>query len=357
MAADYTFQFEGFTTRLLFQDLASGYAAICARSRRGRVLLVCDDNTRPLLDPYIGTDARTISPLVLPAGERHKNRESLERILHACVNSALGRDDGIAAFGGGVICDIAAFAASVYMRGIGLVLLPTTLLAMVDASLGGKTGINYRGYKNLVGTFYPASEVLVCPEVLKSLPDREYRSGLAEVIKSALLGDEEFIRLLELKREEILHRSGAASLIEELISRSILVKADHVSRDLKESGIRAYLNLGHTFAHALESTAGLGAWSHGEAVAWGIAKAMEAGRSAGLTDARYAERVLNLLNAYGYRTGACGEDGAELMEAMKQDKKKREGDIRFVLQKRCGETFLSSLPDEVVAKVLNNYSS
>ncbi len=352
MGTDRSFQFEGFSTRLLFRSLSEGCAAIRSYGRAGRVLLVCDENTRPLLDSYIEPDAQGISPLVLPAGERHKNKDSLERILHACVNAALGRDDTVAAFGGGVVCDIAAFAASVYMRGIGLILVPTTLLAMVDASLGGKTGINFRGYKNLAGSFYPASEVIICADVLGSLPEREYRSGLAEVIKSALLGDEELLTLLEQRREEVLDRDGPSSVTGELISRSILVKADYVSRDLKESGVRAFLNLGHTFAHALETTAGLGSWSHGEAVAWGIAKAMEAGRSAGFTDPLYADRVLKLLDAYGYRTGPCGEDGKVLMEAMKQDKKKREGELRFVLQKRCCETFLSALPEELVGRIL-----
>jgi 3-dehydroquinate synthase len=283
---------------------------------------VFDEHTAPLF----GRGAA--NPVVLPSGEASKQWDSVERILRAAAEVPLGRDGTIAGVGGGVICDIAAFAASLYMRGCELALMPTTLLAMVDASLGGKTGIDFLGYKNLVGTFYPASRILVAPASLKSLPEREYLSGLAEVIKSAIIGDAELFALLEGSRRALLDRELSA--VEEVVRRCLLVKGRIAEKDPREGSSRALLNLGHTFAHALESASGFTGWTHGEAVAWGIGRSLALGLRMGITQPGFARRVAALLRAYGFRLEAP-IPLAELAPAMERDKKRRDGRPRLIV--------------------------
>jgi 3-dehydroquinate synthase len=253
---------------------------------------------------------------------------SVNVVLTKCTERALGRDATIAGVGGGVICDITAFAASLYMRGCRLVLVPTTLLAMVDASLGGKTGIDFLGYKNLVGSFYPAHRIVIAPAAVQSLPDREYLSGLAEVIKTALIGDGDLLDLLEHARERILSRD--ASVVEEMIRRSLAVKGRIVEEDPRERGNRALLNLGHTFGHALESASGFAGWTHGEAVAWGIGRALSAGLRYGMTDPAFARRVRAVLRMYGFRLEA-GVGFDALAPAFGLDKKRTSGGTRLVI--------------------------
>jgi 3-dehydroquinate synthase len=281
-------------------------------------------------------DAHTVSlfgqgtpaPVVLPAGETAKGWESVHTVLARCAENALGRDSTIAGVGGGVICDITAFAASLYMRGCRLVLVPTTLLAMVDASLGGKTGIDFKGYKNLVGTYYPAHRIIIAPAVVKSLPDREFLSGLAEVIKTGIIGDAALLALLESARERILSREPA--VVEEVIRRSLSVKGRIVQEDPREEGRRAVLNLGHTFGHALESATGFTMWTHGEAVAWGIGRALQAGLRFGMTDPAFARRIRTLLRLYGYRLEA--DTGFDTLEqAFSRDKKRKSGGTRIIV--------------------------
>ena len=283
-------------------------------------------------------------------GEEEKHWGSVQRILSAAVEASLGRDALFYGVGGGVIGDITSFAASIYMRGCGIKLIPTTLLAMVDASLGGKTGINFRGYKNMVGSFYPAWEIILCPEVLRTLPEKEYLSGLAEVIKHALLKPSEWLQRLEEEREAVLSRNSG--LLLELIAASLLVKADLVEKDFREQGIRAHLNLGHTFAHALESVSRFSTWSHGEAVAWGILRALKAGVLMGITEPSYANRVEKLLRAYGFRLSAPNYPPEKLLEAMGQDKKKRGGRVRFVLQEGWGRTIRREIPGDILHRIL-----
>ena len=286
-------------------------------------------------------------PVVLPSGEQAKTWESVSELISEGFTRGLARDGQFIGVGGGVITDITGFAASLYMRGIDLVLVPTTLLGMVDAAFGGKTGINYGGYKNMVGTFYPAREIRVCTDFIPSLPEREYRSGLAEVLKSALLDDANLLDLLESRKDKVLSRQ--ASILDELVIRSIGVKGRIVEQDLTEKGIRAHLNLGHTFAHALESVAGFGNWSHGEAVAWGIVKAMELGARLGVTPDDYHHRVRELFVSYGFRL-ECSEDPESLLQAMLMDKKKQSGRLHFVLQKGLTETLVQEVhPDQVRA--------
>jgi len=307
-------------------------------------LIICDTNTEPLFPdmPY--------PHYAIPPGEQYKSWETLNRLAAWAIAEGAGRDVTFIGAGGGVVCDLTAFLSSIYMRGTKLILVPTTLLAMVDAALGGKTGIDFEGYKNLLGTFYPASEVRVVPEVLSTLPDREYRSGLAEVIKHGLLLDTDLYEILKRRRKEVLDRDP--DLTGEIIYRSMQVKRKYIEEDPYERDVRGYLNLGHTFAHALESEGKFSEWTHGEAVAWGIDKALKAGVLLGITDREYAGEVRGLLLEYGYTLDIELADVDSLIAAMQQDKKKRSGRVRFILQQRQGQTQYSEIPEEIIRRAI-----
>ena len=285
----------------------------------------------------------------LEAGEKAKHWESVRAVLERCARAGMGRDGTLAGVGGGVVCDVTAFAASLYMRGCRLVLAPTTLLAMVDASLGGKTGIDFLGTKNLVGSFYPAHRIHVAPSVLDGLPDREYRSGLAEVIKTAIIGDAELWELLETGRARVMSREPGT--VREMIRRSLAVKGRICQEDPRESGIRAFLNLGHTFGHALESATGFDGWTHGEAVAWGIGRALSAGVRFGMTPPSFAERVRRLLGDYGYRLEA-ETTFEQLAPAFGLDKKRAGGKARLVIPCGVGEVRLREASMEDLAAAI-----
>jgi len=306
-------------------------------------LAVFDENTWPLFSSYHGPK------LVLPPGETSKHWTSVAAIMDKALELGLGRDSLIAGCGGGVLCDMTAFAASLYMRGCKVRLIPTTLLSMVDAALGGKTGIDYHGYKNLVGTFYPAKELYICPAFVATLPNKEFKSGLAEVIKSAMLKDAGLLELLEHSVPLISVRDP--NVVPELIVRSLQVKGKVVEADLRETGERAFLNLGHTFAHALETVTNF-KWSHGEAVVWGIAKALRLGILLGETPPAYEQRILNLLKSYNYQLIQNDVPPEDILNAMKNDKKKKAGKVRFILQKGPQSTFMTEVDDALVLKVL-----
>ena len=310
---------------------------------------VCDRNTRAYVPS--GEDA----VVELAPGEEGKTWASVTQIIDKALSFPLGRDGVIVALGGGVVCDVAAFAASVYMRGCRLVLIPSTLLSMVDASLGGKTGIDYGNYKNMIGSFYPASEIEIYPFLLKSISEGEYRSGLAEVVKHGFLDKSSLFNDLMQQRRAVLARD--VEILNDLIPRSLAVKGSIVEEDPTEQGIRAYLNLGHTFGHALESVLGLGAIAHGHAVAWGIARAMDAGTALGETDPEYAEQVLQFLRDYGYDLNVKIPEMESYLAAVKKDKKLKDGKVRFVLQRRRGETFLTPLDDVLLRRVIQPFVS
>ena len=316
------------------------------RGDQGFDLVVADSHTVALFDAE--TSPRTA---VVPAGEECKDFHVLEHLLNEFARLELRRDSVIAALGGGAVTDLAAFAASIYLRGIAIVLIPSSLLAMVDAAIGGKTGIDLKGYKNLVGTFHPAREVRIVPELLRTLSDREFRSGLAEVIKAALLDDQELLEFLEQERERIIGRDISA--LREVIRRAVLVKSQFVARDFTEQGERAFLNLGHTFGHALEACLGLGRWTHGEAVAWGIARAMDAGLSVGITDPSWAERVYEVLRLYGYPIHERPVPPQELIAAMGKDKKRRREGIGFILQTGPQQTVQQVLNPSIISDILD----
>jgi 3-dehydroquinate synthase len=310
---------------------------------------VFDSNTNRLF----GSDMVPLQAgsVVLPAGELSKSWQSVEAVLERCVGLSVGRDSMIAGVGGGVICDIAALAASLYMRGCALTLVPTTLLAMVDASFGGKTGIDFMGYKNLVGSFYPASRIVIAPSAVRTLPDREYLSGLAEVIKTALIGDTELFALLDAKRDAV--KAREPMVVEEMIHRSLAVKGRIVEADPKERGERALLNLGHTFGHALESASGFAGWTHGEAVAWGMGRALALGISLGITDAGFAAQVTSMLAAYGFRLRAP-VGYRDLAPAMARDKKRRQGRVRVVIPCGPGDVRLREVDERELSMALED---
>jgi len=314
-------------------------------------LLVCDGNTRALAEKIRGNTQAPIC--ALESGEQHKNWREVETILRCARDNGIGRDGTFIGVGGGVIGDTCAFAASVYMRGCSLALVSTTLLAMADASVGGKTGFDLFGIKNLVGTFYPARHVYMPMESLASLPPPEWKSGMAEVIKTAALAggtdnDGFFDEVAAIAASfpkgsfdrgfpagfasKLLGADSAA--ITDCVSRAVKFKGGIVEEDPRETGSRRILlNLGHTFGHALEAAAGLGTISHGEAVAWGIARSCDLGQALGVCPPSRAEKIRALLDAYGYETGAPHPlaDSGIIMRAFGSDKKKRGGNLTFIV--------------------------
>ncbi|MDR2482377.1 MAG: 3-dehydroquinate synthase [Treponema sp.] len=311
----------------------------------GCVLLVCDPHTAPIARKIAG-ERGDVPAVCLEAGEEAKTWASAEAILRRAYAEGLGRDGVFIGVGGGVTGDLTAFAASVYMRGASLCLVPTTLLAMADAALGGKTGFDFMGVKNFAGTFYPASLVYAPLESLASLPEREWRSGMAELIKTAVLDEDGgmFDRAAALGAKldgfSVLPYPAFGDELLAMLSRAVEIKGRVVEADPQETGgRRALLNLGHTFGHALETAAGLGRLSHGEAVAWGMVRACELGRALGITSPGRAEAVTELIRAYGYETRAphpLGGDPALLWRALGGDKKKRGGKFIFIVPADCG---------------------
>jgi len=308
------------------------------------VLWIFDSNTVKLFRQL------PTARVIIESGERSKNIHSLQRILEAAMEEELACDGRIIAFGGGVVCDLATLAASLYMRGCHLTLVPTTLLAMVDASLGGKGAIDFGGIKNIVGSFYPADEVLLSFDLLRTLNEREYKSGLAEVLKHALLSkDLELYKLLLSRRTEILDREEKTLAI--MVELSLKIKQKYIEQDPREfKQIRQALNLGHTFGHALESSTRFATWSHGEAIAWGTCRALQAGVDLGITDKKFANSATKLFLSYGYELDFRIGRGEwlEFKSHLAKDKKKRKGEILFVLLKDQGSIELKTLEMPVI---------
>jgi 3-dehydroquinate synthase len=325
--------------------------------RDAKVLLVCDSNTEVFARRLAGAAGTPVC--ALPPGEEAKGWPSVEAIVGAGLAAGLGRDGIFVGVGGGVVTDLVAFAASVYMRGARLVLVPTTLLAMADAALGGKTGFDLFGLKNLIGTFRPADGVHMATEALGTLPRREWISGLAEVIKTAVIGDETLLGLLESQAGSLASGPSdpeTARLLPELVARCVAVKGRIVEADPTETGSdRALLNLGHTFGHALESSAGLGALTHGEAVAWGMARACAFGVLLGITPPARAERLTRLLAAFGYETGerhSAVPSADTIIAAMSSDKKKKDGRLKIIVPGSMGAVIVDLNDSSALIHVL-----
>jgi 3-dehydroquinate synthase len=284
--------------------------------------------------------------------ESAKNLRSVEQIARSLSHAAADRKSLVIAVGGGVVGDVAGFAAAIFLRGVRLVHIPTTLVSQVDSSIGGKTGVNLPEGKNLVGAFYPPKLVLTDPELLRTLSDRQFRGGLAEVIKHAIIADAEMFAMLEKDMDKVLRRDRQT--LGSLIPRNVEIKARVVSRDEREAGLREILNYGHTFAHALESATKYRRYQHGEAVAWGMIAAAFLGHELGLTRADDVSRIVALISRLGPLPPWPHVPPAALLNAMRSDKKTRGGILRFVLSPRIGEArSYDTVPLHVVERVLH----
>lgn len=307
-----------------------------------QVAIVSNETVAPLylerLSKALG--AYSVLPVVLPDGEAHKNWETLQLIFDGLLTARHDRRTTVVALGGGVIGDMAGFAAACYQRGVDFIQVPTTLLSQVDSSVGGKTGINHPLGKNMVGAFYQPNAVLIDTTSLKTLPARELSAGLAEVIKYGLICDKPFLAWLEDNMQALRALDSAA--LTEAIRRSCVAKAAVVGADERESGVRATLNLGHTFGHAIETHMGYGVWLHGEAVAAGTVMALEMSMRLGWIDQAERDRGIRLLQDAGLPVVPPQEmTPAHFMEHMAVDKKVLDGRLRLVLLRQMGEAVVT----------------
>lgn len=322
--------------------IGSGLLGEHARWRamlRGRHALVLSNTTvAPLYLPRIeaGLDGLHWSSFLLDDGEAHKTFANVGRALEALGQLGATRDACVIALGGGVVGDLAGFSAACWMRGIDFIQMPTTLLAMVDSSVGGKTGVNLPVGKNLAGAFHQPRAVIADIDTLATLPDREYRAGLAEVIKGAAIGDEAFFAWLEQHAEALAARDAAT--VTEAIARKVQYKAGVVARDETEQGERALLNLGHTFGHALETAGNYTTLLHGEGVAVGMLLAARLSERLGMSNPADGTRLLRLLENLGLPVSVPpGMDPRQLLALMRLDKKNTAGSLRLILWRGIGQ--------------------
>ncbi|QDQ26614.1 3-dehydroquinate synthase [Chitinimonas arctica] len=292
----------------------------------------------------------SVLPVILPDGEQYKNWTTLNSILDALLEHRCERKTTLIALGGGVIGDMTGFAAAIYQRGVPFIQIPTTLLAQVDSSVGGKTAINHPLGKNMIGAFYQPRLVLADLATLHTLPAREFAAGLAEVIKYGLIDDAVFFAWLEQNIAALLRRDVEA--LAYAVERSCSIKARIVASDEREQGVRAFLNLGHTFGHAIEAGLGYGQWLHGEAVAAGMLLAARASKLLGNLGEQDVQRTEALLQAAGLPVVAPALGFDRWMALMAQDKKVERGHIRFVLLRHIGEAYIATLPEQHLREIL-----
>ena len=316
-----------------------------------------------LVDPLYGDAvAQALAPhyakvhrVVLPDGEAYKTWESLNLIFDALLGQGCDRKTVLFALGGGVVGDMTGFAAASYMRGVPFVQVPTTLLAQVDSSVGGKTAINHPLGKNMIGAFYQPVRVVCDLATLKTLPPRELSAGLAEVIKYGPIADMAFLDWIESHMEALCAQDPAA--LAHAVRRSCEIKAHVVGQDEREAGLRAILNFGHTFGHAIEAGMGYGAWLHGEAVGCGMVMAARLSQAVGLCDAAFVQRLTHLVAAAGLPTVApvidAQDNAGRYVALMRLDKKSEAGDIKFVLVDGQGQAHLRGAPDALVRQVVD----
>jgi 3-dehydroquinate synthase len=286
----------------------------------------------------------------MPDGERSKKLATIEQLAEKLVRLGADRDAVVVAFGGGVVGDVAGLLASLYMRGVELVQIPTTVLAQVDASSGGKTGINLRAGKNLLGTFHHPRVVLIDPEVLSTLPEREFRAGLYEVLKCGVIGRPELFSRLEKLDVRQLRRDAAA--LEWFIAEAVKLKAEIVAADEREGGLRRVLNFGHTIGHALEAASGYRRFLHGEAVAWGMIAATHISRAMNRCNDLTARRISEAVLALG-RLPRVEVRSRDLLRALQGDKKTRNGVVHFVLPREIGKVeIVADVPEDAVLEAV-----
>lgn len=329
-------------------NLAAFFHRCCPRSRNA--LIVGDHNVEAharAVERLLGLHT---SRIAIPAGESSKCLAQAERLYDALADFPADRQTAVIAVGGGVVGDLAGFAAATYARGLPLFMVPTTLLAMVDSSVGGKVGINHPRGKNLIGAFHQPAGVWIDTAFLDTLPQREFQSGLAEVVKYGVILDGEFFAWQEAHADAILRREPAT--IRHVVTRSCQLKASIVEKDEREeTGLRMVLNYGHTFAHAFETAAGYGRWLHGEAVAAGMICASRLAERLGMIPAEITERQVRLLERFRLPTAPERWPVDELIATMRRDKKSQSGRMRFVLPVRIGEVrIVDDVAEELVTE-------
>lgn len=338
----------------LFDD-----ASTWSRLPRAAVaLIVTNDTVAPLylerLKRQLAPHYKQVESVILPDGEQHKNWASLDRVIDHLLAGAADRKTVLYALGGGVIGDLTGFAAAIYMRGVPFVQVPTTLLAQVDSSVGGKTAINHPRGKNMVGAFYQPVRVVADLDTLDTLPDRELSAGLAEIIKYGPIADATFLDWIERHLDDLLARDKSA--LAHAVKRSCEIKAWVVGQDERESGLRAILNFGHTFGHAIETGLGYGEWLHGEGVGCGMVLASELSARLGLMPPAFVERMTRLIERARLPVKAPRMPIERWLELMRVDKKNEGGEIRFVVIESLGKAGLRGAPDALVAEVIEAHT-
>lgn len=343
---------------LIGGGLLDSGAAFAALPKAAAAVIVTNETVAPLyaarLQQRLAASYGTVTTIALKDGEAHKDWHSLNTIFDRLLADGLDRKTVLFALGGGVVGDITGFAAASYMRGVPFVQVPTTLLALVDSSVGGKTAINHPLGKNMIGAFYQPQRVIADLDTLDTLPDRELAAGLAEVIKYGPIADDTFLTWIETNLDALWARDKKA--LAHAVKRSCEIKAWVVGQDERESGLRAILNFGHTFGHAIEAGMGYGAWLHGEGVGCGMVMAADLSCRLGLIDQAYVDRLTRLIERarLPVRGPALGAD--RYLELMRVDKKAEGGEIRFVVIDAPGRASIRPAPDTVVRDVLAAHS-
>ena len=289
--------------------------------------------------------------LYLPGGEENKRLGPLEALAEEMLRRGGDRSSMVIAFGGGIVNDMAGFLAAIFMRGVAVLQIPTTLLAQVDAAIGGKTAVNLASGKNLIGSFHQPLAVLIDPDCIATLPEREYRAGLYEILKAGIIRDAGLFRYLDEHADEVLARRPQA--VDRIIEDSVRMKAEVVSSDEREGDLRRILNFGHTFGHALEAETGYTRFLHGEAVAWGMRAAIYLGEMTGNVSAEDTVEMLDLIRRYGPIPPRDGISAEKLLARLVHDKKTVQGKVHFVLPVRIGEvTVVSGIEDQAVLEAI-----
>ncbi|MGR6500593.1 3-dehydroquinate synthase [Shewanella sp. Koi 1] len=337
------------------QSLMSDGETLSRYLLKKRILIVTNETVAPLYLKQIQDTMASfgeVTSVILPDGEQFKDLTHLDSIFTALLQRNYGRDSVLVALGGGVIGDMTGFAAACYQRGVDFIQIPTTLLSQVDSSVGGKTAVNHPLGKNMIGAFYQPQIVIIDTECLQTLPAREFAAGMAEVIKYGIMWDGEFFQWLENNVEAL--KSLDTQALVYAISRCCEIKADVVSQDETEQGVRALLNLGHTFGHAIEAEMGYGNWLHGEAVAAGTVLAAQTAKSMGLIDEPIVRRIVQLFHAFDLPvTAPESMDFDSFIKHMRRDKKVLGGQIRLVLPTAIGRAdVFSQVPESTLEQVI-----
>ncbi len=337
------------------QELLGDPAVVAAHISGPRVAIVTNTVVAPLyldrLSKTLEAAGKRVTQIILPDGEEEKNWANLMKVFDVLLAEKCDRKTTLIALGGGVIGDMTGFAAAAYMRGVPFVQVPTTLLSQVDSSVGGKTGINHPLGKNMIGAFYQPQAVIADTSTLNTLPARELSAGLSEVIKHGAIIDAPFFDWIEANIAKLVAKDADA--LAYAIKRSCEIKADVVRQDEREGGLRAILNFGHTFGHAIEAGMGYGVWLHGEAVGCGMVMAADLSQRLGFIDTQSKERIVAVVKAAGLPTVAPDIGVTRWLELMEVDKKNEGGEIKFILLKPLGSSIITTVPQDVLLQTLN----